>query len=130
MMPSMSRSSPATASSRGGMSGTPSGGSIMAPMRTASGKERSLSSTLRDDLRVDLLQVQVADSVGILFDQFEAVTAVVGNVSGVEAEVDPLGIGGLQESFDVWLVADMAVGVGVELHVQAVLLKNPSPQFV
>ena len=46
MIPSMSRSNADTASSSGGISGTPSGGSIIAPMRTASGKEMSLSNTL------------------------------------------------------------------------------------
>src|SRR5512133_158788 len=45
IMPSMSRPKADTDSSNGGISGTPNGGSIMAPIRTASGNDRSLSST-------------------------------------------------------------------------------------
>ena len=74
------------------MSGRPSGGSIIAPIRTASGKDRSLSSTCGDDGRVDLLEVHVADPLRVLGDQLDAVAAVVGDVAGVEAEVHVLGV--------------------------------------
>ena len=40
------------------------------------------------------------------------------------------GFGRLEEPLDLWLVADVAVGVGVELHVQAVLVEDPPAQLV
>ncbi len=67
---------------------------------------------------------------GYFSNQLQAVAAVVGNVASVEAQVDPFRIGRFQESLDVWLVTDVAVGVRVELHMQPVLLKNPLAQLV
>lgn len=51
-------------------------------------------------------------------------------MSGVKAEVDELGIGALKEALDVALVADVTVGVGVELGVNAVFLKHAPTELV
>ena len=40
------------------------------------------------------------------------------------------GIGGFEEALDVALVADMAVGVGVELGVNAVFFEHASAELV
>ena len=79
---------------------------------------------------IDLLEVEIADPVGVFGDQLDRIAAVVGDVAGVEAEVDELGIGGFEEALDVGLVADMAVGVGVELGVHAVFFEHASAEFV
>ena len=51
-------------------------------------------------------------------------------MAGVQTQVDVGRVGGLEKSLDVGLVADVAVGVGVELGVDAVLLEHPFAEVV
>src|SRR5690606_32842915 len=73
-----------------------------------------------EDVRVDLLEVQVADAFAVGIDQLDAVAAAVGVVAGVEAEVDHVGVGGVEEALDVLLGVDVGVGVRVDHDVEAV----------
>src|SRR6478672_10051904 len=85
---------------------------------------------LFEDVRVDLLEVQVADPVRIVLDQVEAGGPAVFGVAGIQAEVEVLRVRGGEEGLDVLLRADMGVGVRVELLLQAEVLKQRLAQAV
>ena len=94
------------------------------------GEGQILCLHLRNDLRIDLLEMQVTDPVGILTDQLEVVAAVVRDVPGVEAEVHIRRVRRLDEALDVGLVAHVAVGVRVELHVETVLVEDAATELI
>ncbi len=75
-------------------------------------------------LRVDLLEMQVADAFGARSDDGDVVAAAVADVAGVQAQVDELAVGAVEEAVDVLLGVDMAVGVRVVLRTHAVLLEH------
>src|SRR6478609_10281917 len=79
---------------------------------------------LLEDVRVDLLQVQVADPVRVVLDELQAGCAAVFRVAGVQAQVEVLRVGGAQQCFDVLLGSDVRVGVGVELLLEAEVLEQ------
>ena len=57
----------------------------------------------------------------------DVVAAAVGDVPGVQAQVDVLRVGVLQELQDALLGVDMGVGVRVEHQLDAVLLEHTRP---
>ena len=73
-----------------------------------------------EDLRVDLLEVEIADALAVGLDQLDAVAAAVGVVAGVQAEVDQLGVGGVEEPLDMVLGVDVRVGVRMYDEFEAV----------
>ena len=111
------------------MSGSPLGGSHMTPRPTAAAKPRPFGLDLVEHGRVGLLQVQVGDAVGVVADQRDVVSPVVGDVAGVEAQVDVGRVGLGQEPLDLRLGADKAVGVRVEHRRQAVLVSENAAQL-
>ena len=66
------------------------------------------------DRRVDLLEVDVADPSPVVADDGQVVGAAVRDVPRVEAQVDRLGVGAVEEALDLRLRAHVAVRVGVE----------------
>src|SRR3954462_12757901 len=66
---------------------------------------------VREDLRVDLLEVEVADPLAVRLDELDAVAAAVGVVPGVQTEVDEFGVRRVQEVLDVVLGVEGGVGV-------------------
>ena len=96
--------------------GIPEGGSTMMSILTA--LENGMSSARARAARAGstCLRWEIAGPVGVLGDQLDRIPAVVRDGGLVEAEVHKLWIGGFEEALDVALVADMAVGVGVELE--------------
>ena len=109
------------------MSGSPAGGSQLAPSATAWPNGEVLALGLRHDRRVHLLDVHVADAVRVAADELDVVRPPVGEVAGVQAQVDVAGVGVVQEPLDLRLGLDVAVGVRVELQLHAVLLGHVRP---
>ncbi len=68
--------------------------------------------------------MQVADPVRVVLDQFQAGGPAVFGVAGVQAQVQVRGVRCGQQGFDVLLRADVRVGVGVELLLQAEVLQQ------
>jgi hypothetical protein len=61
-------------------------------------------------------------------DESQVVPAVIGEVSGVEAEVRVALIGEFEEALDLRMRADMRIGVGMELLVETELLLQALPR--
>ena len=76
------------------------------------------------DRSVDLLQVDVGDTVGVVADELQVVGAAVGDVPGVEAELHRLRVGRVEEALDLLLRADVAIRVGVEREHRVVLARD------
>jgi hypothetical protein len=57
--------------------------------------------------------VHVGDPFGSLLDDLQVVTAAVGDVPGIQAQVDELRIGVLEELLDPVLGVDVCIGVRV-----------------
>ena len=76
----------------------------------------------RPDRRVDLLQVDVRDALGIVADELQVVRSAVGHMPGVQAQVHGPGVRAVKETLDLLLGPDMAVRVGVEREDGPVLL--------
>ena len=70
-------------------------------------------------LRVDALQVQVADAVVMAAEEGDRVAAAIGMMARVEAERHPLRVGLLEERLDLVLVLDVRLGVRVVDQLQA-----------
>ena len=86
-------------------------GSTMAPAWTAVAKDMPCSADLGQDLRVDRLQVDVADAVRVLGNDGVVVAAGAGDVAGIQAQGDGGGVGELEEPGDAVLAGDVCVGV-------------------
>ena len=129
-MVKISRSSRASASSSGGTAGSPYGGSTITPSGTASASESFSARTRSPDLRVDELEVHVGDPLGRLLDDLQVVAVAVGDVAGVQAQVDELRVGVVQELQDPVLGVHVGVGVRVEDQLDAVLLVDHLAEFV
>ena len=67
---------------------------------------------------------------GALLDDLQVVAAAVGDVPGVQAEVDELRVGVLQELLDPVLGVDVGVGVRMEHQLDAELLVEHPAQLV
>ena len=106
------------------MAGMPRGGSHIAPSLTASPKPMPLGAHLVHHLRVDLLEVHVADPLRVVLDELEVVAVAVGDVPGVQAQGDQVGVGLGQEALDPLVGVHVAVGVRVELDLQPVLVPD------
>ena len=108
------------------MSGSPSGGSTIAPRRTAGAKPSFSSRTRAWIAGSTCFRWTYGDAVGIVADELEVVGAAVGDVPGVEAELHGLRVGAVEEALDLLLGADVAVGVGVE-HQHGAMLVGDVP---
>ena len=102
----------------------------MAPSLTASPNGQVLGLDLGAHLGVDLLEVQVADALGSALDDRDVVAAAVADVAGVQAQVDELAVGAVEEAVDVLLGVDVAVGVRMVLRTHAVLFEHRLAEFV
>ncbi len=85
---------------------------------------------LRPNLGIDLLEVQVTDALRCAADDRDVVAAAVADVAGVQAEVDELAVGAVEEAVDVLLGVDVAVGMWMVLRTDAVLLEHRLAEFV
>ena len=94
----------------------------MAPRRTAGAKPSFSSHDPGADRAVDLLEVDVLHAIRVVRDELEVVGAAVGDMARVQAELDGLGIGAVEEALDLLLRPDVAVRVGVEHEHGAVLV--------
>ena len=81
------------------------------------------------DRRVDLLEVDVRDAVGVVADELQVVRAAVGDVPGVQAQVHGPGVRAVKETLDLRLGPDVAVGVGVEHEDGPVLLGHVAAEL-
>ena len=73
----------------------------MAPVWTASAKEgHAIRPDAGKDVGIDGLGVHVADATGVLCDEGAVVGAGEGDVPGVQAERDRVGVGDLQETLN------------------------------
>ena len=63
-------------------------------------------------------------------DDRDVVAAAVADVPGVQAQVDELAVGAVEEAVDVLLGVDVAVGVRVVLRTHAVLLEHRLAELV
>src|SRR5699024_1745808 len=70
---------------------------------------------VKEQAGVYLLKVQVANALWMVFDELDVVTAVVGKVAGIQAQVGIAWVGLFQEAQDFAGGTDVAVSVGVEL---------------
>ena len=73
---------------------------------------------------IHLFDVHVTDALAVPADQVEGVAAAVGDVAGVQAQVDVRGVGAVQEAFDLGLGLDVAVGVRVDDEPDVVLFQQ------
>ena len=81
-----------------------------------------------EDRGVDLLEVDVPDPFPVVADEREIVGPAVGDVPRVEAQVNRLRIGAVEEARDLVLRAHVAVRVRVEHEHGAVRVGNVPPE--
>src|SRR3954447_745614 len=120
----MSRSRLPRASSSGGMSGSPYGGSHMTPELYRLSEQDVLGQDPRAPFRVDRLQVDIGDPLREPLEDLKVVTVAVRHMAGVGAQVHQRRVGVLQEALNALLRVDMGVGVRVEHQLDAVLLEE------
>ena len=113
----------------GGEVGDAAGGSIMT-LAGGVGEGDVVLEHLEEEVGVDLLEVEVADPVGVSLDELDAVAAVIGEVAGVQAQVEVPRVGELEQPLHLPVGADVAVGVGVELLADAELFQQGLPEPV
>src|SRR3954471_21634320 len=94
------------------------------------GQRQVLAAHPLADLRVHLLEMHVADPLGSAADDRDVVATAVGDVPGVQAQVDVPRIGVGQELLDALLGVDMGVDMRVEHQLDAVLLEHHPAQLV
>ena len=85
---------------------------------------------LAGDVLVEGLDVDVGDALGILPTQLDRVAAAVDDVPGVQTQVDVGRVGGVEDAGDLLGGLDVGVAVGVEDHLEAVLVQEHLPQGV
>ena len=125
-----SRSNPASASSSGGTSGSPYGRLDHDAQRHRLGQRQLLPPHPFADLRVHQLEMHVGDPFRGALDDLQVVAAAVRDVPGVQAQVDELRVGVLEELLDPVLGVDVGVGVRVEHQLDAELLVEDPAQLV
>ena len=85
---------------------------------------------LAGDVLVEGLDVDVGDALGVLPAQLDRVTTAVDDVPGVQTQVDVGGVGGVEDTGDLLRGLDVGVAVGMEDHLEAVLVQEHLPQGV
>src|SRR4051794_18403885 len=94
------------------------------------GERHPLRERSSADGRVHRLEVHVGDPLGEPLDDLNVVAAAVGDVPGVQAEVDKLRFGVAEELLDPILGVDVGVRMRVEDELDAVLLVDDPGQLV
>ncbi len=77
-------------------------------------------------LRVDALQMQVADALVMAAEERHRIATAIGVMARVEAERHPLRVGLLEERFDLVLVFDVRLGMRVidQLQTEAIAARS------
>src|SRR5882757_3683663 len=81
-------------------------------------------------LRIDLFEVEVADTLGRPLDDRDVVATAVADVTGVQAQVDELAVGAVEEAIDVLLGVHMTVRMRMVLRTHTVLFEHRLAELI
>src|SRR5258708_7871457 len=87
-------------------------------------KREVLGLDLGAHLRIDLLEMEVTDALGRPLDDRDVVATAVADVPGVQAQVDELAVGAVEEAIDILLGVHMTVRMRMVLRTHTVLFDH------
>ncbi len=124
-----SRPRAARSSSSGPIAGAPSGGLDHGAPLNGLVETDALVAGLRGDPWIHLLEMDIADPIGVPADDVAVVTGAVLDVTCIEAQRDELRIGVIEELVDEPLGVDVGVDVRMEAEANIELLRNQLPEL-